>query len=423
MKFSNPIYPMVFQLLMRLAFTLGFFILIDFYVQHAFFQVLGNKPAVKWGFWSVNIFMYLGLASVMAVYVFDRGSVPRNLGYWFGSFMLVLYVPKMLMGAGLLLEDVFRLGTWITNKVGSPEEPYPLGRRKFISQGVMALAAIPFAGMIYGIVKGRYAFKIRKVQVPVQGLPAAFNGFTITQLSDIHIGSFDDKEAVGNALQKVKELNSDIVCFTGDLVNTYAEEFDGWDETFKTLTAAGPVYTILGNHDYGDYAGWDSPAEKQAHFERMVGTHKRMGWDLLRDEHRWIERDGERIALVGVENWGESGFKRYGNLDNALKGTEDAPVRVLLSHDPSHWNAQTVPNKHQVDLTLSGHTHGMQFGVEIPKLGIKFSPVQWRYPQWAGLYNDGGNQHLYVNRGFGHIGYMGRAGIMPEITVLELVKA
>jgi predicted MPP superfamily phosphohydrolase len=363
------------------------------------------------------------MAGIMAVMIFDRGAIPRNIGYWFFSIVLVLYAPKLLLMAGLLLEDIFRGGSWAVNQVSPSDTPVDLGRRKFVSQGAMVLAAIPFAGMVYGMVRGRYNFKIHRVQVPVKNLPKAFHNFTITQLSDIHIGSFNDKKAVGAAFEQLKSINSDIVCFTGDLVNTYVEEFDGWDDTFKIVSEAGPVYSVLGNHDYGDYAGWDSPSEKEAHFQRMLDTHKRIGWNLLRNEHRWIEKDGERIALVGVENWGAGGFAKYGDLNQALKGTESAPARILLSHDPSHSSEQTIGHQLPVDLTLSGHTHGMQFGVELPKLGIKWSPVQYRYPQWAGLYNDRGSQHLYVNRGFGHIGFMGRAGIMPEITVLELVPA
>lgn len=414
---------MLWNLLIRLTITLGLFFLIDLYAQNAFLQVLGNKSFIRWGYWLVHGLVYMGMIGMMAVMVFDRGAIPRNIGYWFFSIVLVIYAPKLLLMAGLALEDIFRGGAWAVNKVVEPETPVDLGRRKFVSQGAMVLAAIPFAGMVYGMVRGRYNFKIHRIQVPVKNLPKAFHNFKIAQLSDIHIGSFTDKQAVGEALARVVNVHSDIICFTGDLVNTYVEEFDGWDDTFKQLTESRPVYSILGNHDYGDYAGWDSPEEKEAHFQRILDTHKRIGWDLLRNEHRWIEKDGERIALVGVENWGAGGFAKYGDLNKALQGTEDAPARILLSHDPSHWSAQTVPHELPVDLTLSGHTHGMQFGVELPKLGIKWSPVQYRYPQWAGLYNDGGSQHLYVNRGFGHIGFMGRAGIMPEITVLELVPA
>lgn len=420
---SNSYFIMLFKLIIRLLISLGVFFLIDLYVQNAFFQVVGNKPIVRWGYWITHGLIYLGMAGMMAVMFFDRGAIPRNIGYWFFSIVLVLYAPKIILILGLLGEDVVRGGFWAKEQIVPSDTPTNLGRRKFVSQAAMALAAIPFGGMIYGMVKGRYNFTIHRVKVPISGLPKAFNGFKITQLSDIHIGSFDDKIAVGKALQQVKDLQSDIVCFTGDLVNTYAEEFDGWDDTFKTLSEAGPVYTILGNHDYGDYASWDSEADKQAHFGRMLDNHKRMGWDLLRNEHRWLEKDGERIALVGVENWGAGGFKKKGDLDKALKGTDEAPARILLSHDPSHWSEKTLPHAKKVDLTMSGHTHGMQFGVEIPSLGIKWSPVKYRYPEWAGLYDNGDGQHLYVNRGFGHIGFMGRAGIMPEITVLELVSA
>jgi predicted MPP superfamily phosphohydrolase len=293
-------------------------------------------------------------------------------------------------------------------------------RGKFISYSALTLAAIPFGTMIYGMLKTAFDFKILKSKVPIANLPSSFEGLKIVQISDIHSGSFLSNLHFKNAVKLIMQEKPDVIFFTGDLVNDRSDEAEPFKKIWKELNAPFGVYSILGNHDYGDYVIWDTPEEKQANLERLFEIHKEMGWNLLLNEHRILEKNGEKIGLIGVENWGAAlRFPRKGDMEKAQTGMEEVPVKILLSHDPSHWDAKILKEHPDVDLTLSGHTHGFQFGIEIP--GFKWSPSQYVYPQWAGLYTQG-KQHLYVNRGLGFLGYLGRVGIRPEITVLELTS-
>ncbi len=284
------------------------------------------------------------------------------------------------------------------------------------------IALIPFAGIAHGIVSGRFRYRVRRETIYYDDLPPAFDGFTITQISDIHIGSFDPethREEVIAGIELAQQQNSDIFVFTGDMVNNAAVEMAPWKEEFKRLRSKHGQYSILGNHDYGDYIQWDSVAEKVQNMKDLFATHAEIGFDLMLDRNVAIERNGEKIYLIGVENWGAGGFKQKGDLEKALQGVPDDAFKILLSHDPSHYDVMVSKHKTDIHLTLSGHTHGAQFGVEIP--GIKFSPVQFRYSRWAGLYNIG-KRFLYVNRGFGFLAFPGRVGIWPEITVLTLKR-
>jgi len=292
-------------------------------------------------------------------------------------------------------------------------------RRKIISQIAVGLAAIPFASLLYGMYRGKYNYKVLNYVLEYDDLPEAFDGFKIAQISDIHSGSFDNPEKVQYGVDLINQQQADVVFFTGDLVNNRAEEVFPWIETFKKINSKFGVYSILGNHDYGDYTRWESEAEKKKNMEALFDAQKQMGWDLLLNESRFIEKDGQRLALVGVENWG-SGFKQAGDLEKALENVAPQDFKILLSHDPSHWEAQVLPHPFDIHLTLSGHTHGMQFGIEIPGW-IKWSPVKWRYKQWAGIYEQA-KQRLNVNRGFGYLAYPGRVGIWPEVTVITLTK-
>jgi Predicted phosphohydrolases len=341
--------------------------------------------------------------------------------------MFVSLVPKLIIAPILLIEDVFRileaLVNFFINLFSSHQtrrKPLMEERRKFVSQIALGVASIPFAGLIHGMVKGKYNYKIHRVTLSFKDLPQAFDNFTITQLSDIHSGSFDDASEVLRGIKLANSQNSDILFFTGDLVNNHAKEMDTWMDTFSKLHAPFGKFSILGNHDYGDYSRWKSKEAKVRNLERLKTIHKELGFRLLLNENLKIEKEGQSITLIGVENWGKHGFARYGNLNKALTGVDDKSVKILLSHDPSHWDAEILKHEQHIHLTLSGHTHGMQFGVEIP--GFKWSPVQYFYPEWAGLYKKQ-NKFLYVNRGFGFIGYPGRAGIFPEITVITLQKA
>jgi predicted MPP superfamily phosphohydrolase len=251
-------------------------------------------------------------------------------------------------------------------------------------------------------------------------LPEAFDGYRITQISDIHSGSFDDREKIVYAIDLIKEQDSDVILFTGDLVNNKASEMHSWKELFGQLSAKDGVYSVLGNHDYGDYVNWNSKEEKHQNLEDLKYLQREMGFDLLLNESRYIERNGEKIALIGVENWGRGGFKKAGDLKKASENIDPNDFKILMSHDPSHWEDVVINDDYHYHLTLSGHTHGMQFGIEIPGW-IKFSPIQWRYKYWAGIYQELG-QYINVNRGFGFLGYPGRVGMWPEITVIELKK-
>jgi predicted MPP superfamily phosphohydrolase len=271
---------------------------------------------------------------------------------------------------------------------------------------------------LYGF-GNKYKYQLLHKKVAIKNLPAAFKGFKIIHISDIHSGSLKERDAVQKGIDLIQKQGADLILFTGDLVNDKATEMQDWTPIFGQLSASKGVFSTLGNHDYGDYVQWPSKEAKIANLEALKAVHASMGWTLLMNEHVTIEKGGAKIKLVGIENWGaKARFPKYGQLNKALDGVDPKDVIILMSHDPSHWEAQVIPEFPQVDLMLSGHTHGMQFGLENPY--FKWSPVQWVYKQWAGLYQQG-DQKLYVNRGFGFLGYPGRVGIMPEITLLELV--
>jgi predicted MPP superfamily phosphohydrolase len=319
-------------------------------------------------------------------------------------------------------EDVFRLFEAAVNYfVSESEESSTLfsSRRKFIGQLAMGIAAIPFISILYGITKGKYNFKVLKYTLYFDDLPTAFDGYQISQISDIHSGSFDNKEKIKYAVDLVNDQASDVIMFTGDLVNSESKEMRPWQSTFSKLKASDGVFSILGNHDYGDYTRWPSDQAKAENFQELLDIQKEMGFDLLRNESRFIEKEGERLAIIGVENWGK-GFKQKGDLALASSKVDSNDFKILLSHDPSHWQYEVVKDPNHYHLTLSGHTHGMQFGIEIPGI-IKWSPIKWRYKYWAGIYEKAG-QYINVNRGFGFLAFPGRVGIWPEISVITLKK-
>ncbi len=301
----------------------------------------------------------------------------------------------------------------------SPVGGKPLSRSLFLSRTALFIGGALASGLVYGI-SNRYDYRIRRVKVPLKNLPDGFKGLRIVQLSDIHSGSFDDRDAVLRGIELINREKPDIVLFTGDLVNNKAPEIEPYLDIFSRITAPLGVYSVLGNHDYGDYVHWESDEAKRHNLDRLKQHQSSMGWRMLLNEHVVLQRGSDKIALVGVENWGaKANFAKYGDLQKAMQGLEsqDIPVKILMSHDPSHWDSQVRKDFPDINLTLSGHTHGMQFGIEIP--GLKWSPVQYLYNEWAGLYQKG-DQFLYVNRGFGFLGYQGRLGILPEITVMEL---
>jgi predicted MPP superfamily phosphohydrolase len=405
--------------MVRLIIFIIFVLALDFYALQSFRSVVRN-PWVTYGYIAISIVVFGNL--IYQGYTLDRSS-GINSGFYlvFAVFVLV-YVPKLVLLVFMLGEDIFRLFEAAVNYfVSKSDESSALfsSRRKFIGQLALGIAAIPFISILYGITKGKYNFKVLKYTLEFDDLPAAFDGYQVTQISDIHSGSFDNKEKINYAVNLVNEQASDVIMFTGDMVNSKSKEMRPWKSTFSKLKAKDGIFSILGNHDYGDYTRWPSDEAKAENFQELLDIQQEMGFDLLRNESRFIEKDGARLAIIGVENWGK-GFKQKGDLTLASSKVDANDFKILLSHDPSHWQYEVVKDPNHYHLTLSGHTHGMQFGIEIPGL-IKWSPIKWRYKYWAGIYEKAG-QYINVNRGFGFLAFPGRVGIWPEISVITLKK-
>lgn len=405
--------------MIRWIIFLVFVIILEIYAFQAFKMLIKSK----WFF----IFYYITSAIALAyivyqLYHFDRsvGQTPKTMMTM--GLLLLLYVPKLLLTFILFGEDVVRFISGLfslATKSGS--DSFLPERRRFVSQIALGVAAIPFASFLYGITIGKYNFKVIKQTLVFPDLPDAFDGTTITHISDIHSGSFDDAEKIQYAIDLINEQNSDLVLFTGDIVNTHATEMDPWITTFKGIhNPKFGKFSILGNHDYGEYVDWKSEIAKQSNFEDIKAIHDKIDFKLLLNEHVKIKKDNQKIAIVGVENWGRK-FGERGDLNLASQGLSKEDFKIVMSHDPSHWDEKIQHDEKHFHLTLSGHTHGFQFGIEIPGW-IKWSPVQYVYKQWAGLYENVG-RYIYVNRGFGFHAYPGRVGIMPEITVIQLKKA
>ncbi|TDH21408.1 metallophosphoesterase [Segetibacter sp. 3557_3] len=411
-------------MIQRLVPIIIIWALVDLY----FFQAVKtatNNVYVWWAYWLYDILLAIVMIYIAAMPA-GPSTQPRVI-FWLIGFMLLSLAPKLISLPILIFEDAGRLlwyvGNFFRRLFSSGESQETLryaGRRKFISQLAIGIAAIPFIGLLYGMIRGKYDYRVHKLSVRFKDLPDAFNGFTITQLSDIHSGSFDSKTDVERGIALANAQKSDIFLFTGDLVNNNADEMTPWKESFSALRAPYGQFSVLGNHDYGDYQQWASEAEKAANLVRLKQVHQEIGFRLMLNESLQIKKDGQHISLIGVENWGKGGFHKYGDLNKATAAVEDNDFKILMSHDPSHWEAQTLNHNKHIHLTLAGHTHGMQFGIEVP--GFKWSPVQYVYRQWAGIYQRS-EKKLYVNRGFGFLGYPGRVGILPEITVITLLKA
>ena len=399
--------------------------LIDWYVFQAV-KVLTKKwkrKKIVWvAYWALTIVIAISL--LQWKFLGPKFTNPEIQRFTI-VFIFIDYLSKVFAVLFLLVDDGIRFVKWIIKKSKTKKEEThlpgkPISRSEFLAKASIGAIAIPVATLGFGIVSGAYDYRVRRKKVVIPNLPKAFDGMRIGQLSDIHSGSFYNKTAVQGGIDLMHKEKPDLFVFTGDLVNSATPEVKEYKDMFAKLSAPLGAYSILGNHDYGDYKRWSSKEAKQKNLDDLVQVHKEMGWDLLRNENRFIKVNGEQIALLGVENWGKGRFAKYGDLEKAYAGTEEVETKILLSHDPSHWDAQVRRNHPDIDLTLSGHTHGFQFGVEIGN--FRWSPSQYMYDQWADLYKKG-NQQIYVNRGFGFIGYPGRVGILPEITILELVRA
>jgi predicted MPP superfamily phosphohydrolase len=345
-------------------------------------------------------------------------QLPKAVQVTIRSMIFIFYFAKLLIAMIILIDDLRRLLFGAVN-MGFKDSSLSTERSKWMSYAALLLGAVPIFSLTYGMARNPYRYKLHKTRVPIKNLHPDLEGLKIIQISDIHSGSFLLKEPVERSIEIINAEKPDIVFFTGDLVNSEAREMEPFIEMFRKIEAPLGVYSILGNHDYGDYHQWPNPAAKAQNFEDLKSIHRSLGWDLLMNEHRTIKVKDTFFNVVGVENYSASPrFHKYGDLVKATEGMPKDTFNVLLSHDPSHWDDQVTPNHPEIDLTLSGHTHGFQFGVEIPGF-MKWSPIQYVYPQWAGLY-DKADQYLYVNRGLGYLGYPGRVGILPEITLLTL---
>ena len=394
---------------------IGIFIiyfLLTFYASRSL-KTLKVPRWVEWLFWLITI----GVVIHLLYHWFCRGKVVWSAPQQYAiAGLLTWLIICLFVTLPLLLEDITRLIKAIFRKpTNAPRIP---SRRKFVSTLGWGLAAIPFASILYSIFKGKYNYKVWKYTLYFDNLPKAFDGYRITQISDIHCGSFDNYEKIRYGVELINSQKSDVILFTGDLVNNLANEVHNWKSLFATLQAPDGVFSIMGNHDYGDYSSWETPEAKQQNLEHLFQLQKQMGWQLLLNEYCYLERDGEKIALIGVENWGHGRFSKYGDLNKAMEGVNTEDFKILMSHDPTHWQEVVLPENKDIQLTLSGHTHGMQCGIEIPGW-LKWSPSQYIYKYWGGMYEEDG-KYLNVNRGFGYHAFPGRLGVWPEITVIEL---
>jgi predicted MPP superfamily phosphohydrolase len=386
------------------------------------FQAIKTLTKSKW---ILIAYVVISLAAILFIAYelmkFDRSVGQTKITLVTLGLLLLVLLPKLVLTFVMLMEDVLRLmmGT-VTHFMGHNTDSFLPNRRKFVSQVALGLAAVPFLSLIYGMTVGKYNFKVIKQTLFFPDLPDAFEGFKITQISDIHSGSFDNEEKIRYAIDLINEQESDLMLFTGDIVNAKADEMHPWIETFNGLKKFEyGKYSILGNHDYGAYLDWKSEEAKADNFVQIKDLHRQIDFKLLLNENVRIKKGNDEIALIGVENWGRH-FGSNGDIDKASENVSPADFKILMSHDPSHWEYIVKKHPKNVQLTLSGHTHGMQFGIEIPGF-FKWSLAQYMYKQWAGLYTEFG-RYVYVNRGFGFHAYPGRVGIMPEITVFELKK-
>ncbi len=405
-------------------------LLLDWYVFQSVKTVMQSfsprtRQSVFFVYWSISVACCLGF--ILFVYT-QQAFLGKSARTYLFATIIGLFLAKLVAILFFLADDIRRSVLWAYGSIANRNNIVAataantddaISRSTFLSWLGMAAGGSLFGSLLYGF-GNKYNYQVTRQQLHFKELPTAFKGLKMVHISDIHSGSFLDKKAVERGIHKIIEQKADIILFTGDLVNDMATEVEVYKDLFAQIKAPLGVYSTLGNHDYGDYVQWPiNGISKEQNLQNLKKVHADLGWRLLMNEHVVLEQNNEQIALLGVENWGaKARFPKYGQLDKAYAGTEKYPFKILLSHDPSHWQAQVLPTYKDIQLVLSGHTHGMQFGLEIP--GVKWSPIQYVYKEWAGLY-EVGKQKLYVNRGFGFLGYPGRVGVLPEITVLELV--
>ncbi len=413
------------------------FLLIDTYVYQAVRYLSrsasdSTQRTIAFVYWGFTV---LSLIAYVAMQLLPADSLSRQVRTFIWAGIAIPYFSKVFAVIFILIDDIGRFFRWIVSLFYKPEvreavvdsnsAAIPatdvIPRSEFLMKTALVVGSIPLVGFSWGILSGAHDYRIRRIKLPLKNLPSGFNGMTIAQISDIHTGSFFNKTAVKGGVDMLMGQKPDLVFFTGDLVNSTASEVNSYIDVFDKVKAPMGVYSTLGNHDYGKYVQWPSAQAERQNVLDVIAAHMQMGWNIMLDENKILEQNGDKIALIGVQNLGFGpAALRMGNLAKAYQGTQDYPVKLLLSHDPTHWDAEVRPRYSDIDVTFSGHTHGAQFGVDLGD--VRWSPAQYFYRQWAGLYQEG-DQRLYVNRGYGYIGYPGRVGILPEITIFELVKA
>ncbi|WP_426474551.1 metallophosphoesterase [Chryseobacterium balustinum] len=394
-------------------FIAAIFLFLEVYIFQAI-RTLTDNFWVRLGY----IVLSLAIYGIFAYEVshFQRSDRSTERAQITISLFLIFILPKIFIVLFLLVDDIFRTGGYLVGLTRPTENFFP-ERRKFLSLMGLGLGGVLSALFIDGITFGKYRHKVRRVKVKFANLPKSFKGYKVIQISDVHSGSFSDPSKLQHAIDLINEQDPDLVLFTGDMVNNVADEFKPFIPLFSKIKAKDGKFAVLGNHDYGDYVKWNSKDEQNKNLETLIGYQRQAGFDMLRNENRIIEKDGEKIYILGVENWGLKPFPQYGDIDKALENVPQDATKILMSHDPTHFDYVVKKHPKDIHLTLSGHTHGMQFGLDLKN--IKWSPVQYRYPKWADLYESEGKM-LYVNRGFGVLGYPGRVGVLPEITLFEL---
>lgn len=397
----------------NLLIIAGIFLFLEVYIYQAI-RTLTDNLWVRIGYWAVSLIVYGIFAYEVTHYQrSDRSMMKAQIMI---SLFLIFILPKIFVVLFLLIDDIIRIGGYLIG-FAKPSENFFPERRKFLSLVGLGMSGVLSALFIDGITFGKYRHKVRKVKVKFPNLPKVFKGYKIIQISDVHSGSFADPSKLQHAVDLINEQKPDLVLFTGDMVNNVADEFKPFIPLFSQIKAKDGKFAVLGNHDYGDYVNWESPEAKKKNLDTLIDYEKQAGFDMLRNENRVIERNGEKLYILGVENWGLKPFPQFGKIDKALKNVPESATKILMSHDPTHFDYVVKKHPGNIHLTLSGHTHGMQFGLDLKN--IKWSPVQYRYPKWADLYESEGKL-LYVNRGFGVLGYPGRVGVLPEITLFEL---
>ena len=404
--------------------VIGIMLLLDIYVFQVIKTVLPTNSRARMVITVIYwLLVVIVLGALVAFPYVNFDNWPKQVRTYIFALLVAVFFSKLIASLFFLLDDIRRGATWIIMKLfrnsssSGDGESEGITRSAFLNWAGLLMGGGLFSTLIYGF-SNKYNYHVKRIDLAYPNLPAAFRGLKIVQVSDIHSGSFNNKKAVSKGVDMILQENADLILFTGDLVNDRATEMTDYMDVFGRLKAPMGVFSTLGNHDYGDYAQWETKQQKIDNLNHLKQIHGQLGWRLMMNEHTILEKNKEKIALLGVENWSaKSNFPKYGRLKEAYAGSEDIPFKILMSHDPSHWDAEIRKNYKDIDLTLAGHTHGMQFGIELP--GFKWSPVQYMYKQWAGLYEEE-NQKLYINRGFGFIGYPGRVGILPEITVITL---